>query len=278
MWTSTLSKAGSACSTCTRVWIERSSCAAAGCTATGPNTDATMVATSRTTIPTRLPTFTRRIVFCMLPSPPRPGWGQSLVGSNRPTRSHLLGTSARTFARRGATASCRGRRQRLFQCLLLLGGEVGADDGAAELGHLRQDPLLVGVARHHKERRATRLDRARDLLDPLVVHAVIAQVSGKGTGCRADRHPGNGDQEEQAEDEAPHRPTRGTGAGQVRALMQLHLAILGLGDPGDVLQLDQQLRLHPRQCRGGLGSRALLGIRDDGKGAHDFLLLSSGNC
>src|SRR5215211_3840845 len=87
MWTSTLSKAGSACSTWTRVWIERSSCAAAGCTATGPTTDATMVATSRTTIPTCLPTLTLRIVVCMLPSPPRRGWGQSLVGSDRPQPS-----------------------------------------------------------------------------------------------------------------------------------------------------------------------------------------------
>src|SRR5215217_5032229 len=87
MWTSTLSRPGSACSTCTRVWIERSSCAAAGCTATGPDPDATMVATSTTTIPTRLPTLTRRIVVCMLPSPPRRGTGGSLVGSDRPQPS-----------------------------------------------------------------------------------------------------------------------------------------------------------------------------------------------
>src|SRR5215211_1929643 len=61
---------------------------------------------------------------------------------------------------RGATASCSGRGQRLFQRLLLLGGEVGADDGAPELGHLGQDALLVGVARHHKEPRSTWCDRA----------------------------------------------------------------------------------------------------------------------
>ncbi len=86
---------------------------------------------------------------------------------------------------------------------------------------------------------------ASHLLDPLVVHAVIAEVSGEGAGCRSDRHPGNGDQEEQAEEEAPHGTARGTGAGQAGALMELHLAVLRLGDPGNILQLDQQLLLHP---------------------------------
>ena len=44
-----------------------------------------------------------------------------------------------------------------------------------------------------------------------------------------------------AEHEAPHRTTRGAGAGQVGALVELHLAVPRLGDPGNILQLDQEL-------------------------------------
>ena len=79
--------------------------------------------------------------------------------------------------------------------------------------------------------------------------------------------PADGHQEEQAEEEAPHGAASGAGAGQAGALMELHLAVLRLGDPGDVLQLDQELLLHPLQRGGGFGGRALLGIRDDCQGA-----------
>jgi len=56
--------------------------------------------------------------------------------------------------------------------------------------------------------------------------------------------------------------------------MELHLAILRIGDPGDILQLDQQLLLHPLQRGECVGGRVLVGIRDDCQGAHDFRLVS----
>src|SRR5215217_735902 len=79
MWTSTLPRPGSACSTCTRVWMASSSCAAAGCTATGPNTDATIVATSRIPIPTCPLARALHTLLSMKHSPPRRETGGSLI-------------------------------------------------------------------------------------------------------------------------------------------------------------------------------------------------------
>ena len=56
--------------------------------------------------------------------------------------------------------------------------------------------------------------------------------------------------------------------------MELHFAFLILGDPGHVLEVDQELVLQPLEFRRGLGGRALIGIRDDCKGAGHVQLLS----
>ena len=71
--------------------------------------------------------------------------------------------------------------------------------------------------------------------------------------------PEEGDEEEQAEEKAPQGAAGGAGAGQAGALVQLHLAVRVLGDPGDVLELDQEFLLHPLERGRGLGSRVLSG-------------------
>ena len=86
--------------------------------------------------------------------------------------------------------------------------------------------------------------------------------------------PKSGHEEEQAEQKAPEGAASGTGTGLGGGLMQLHLAVRLLGHPGHVLDVDQELLLHPLQRGRGLGSRALVGIRDDCKGARHIQLLS----
>src|SRR4051812_26301881 len=101
----------------------------------------------------------------------------AMPSSARLTRT----TSTRSSSRRG---KC------VFERLLLLGGEVSADDRAAELGHLWQHALLIGVARHDEEGGPAWRDGTGHLIEPLVVEAVFAQVSGQGAGCRAYGHAG----------------------------------------------------------------------------------------
>src|SRR5215216_1822846 len=73
----------------------------------------------------------------------------------------------------------------------------------------------------------------------------------------------------------PHKaPPAAPAPVRPRLLMQLHLAVLRLGDPGDVFELDQQLLLHPLQRSRGLGRGVLVWIRDSRKGAHCMNLLT----
>ena len=46
----------------------------------------------------------------------------------------------------------------------------------------------IGAAGHHKEPRATRLDRAGDFLDPFVVDPIIGEMASQGAARRPDRH------------------------------------------------------------------------------------------
>src|SRR3954465_11494365 len=103
-------------------------------------------------------------------------------GTARPASGAMPSRGRSTMTISTDSSSRRGKC--VFERLLLLTCEVRLEQSAAELGHLWQHALLIGVARHDEEGRPARWNRGGYLIEPLVVEAVFAQVSGQGAGCR----------------------------------------------------------------------------------------------
>src|SRR3954447_12283810 len=76
--------------------------------------------------------------------------------------------------------------QSLVKCLVLLVGQRGLDDFAAELRHFGQDTLGVRVPRKDKQGGTAGLDRGGYLFHPLVVDAKVTQLPGQRSRRRSD--------------------------------------------------------------------------------------------
>src|SRR4051794_22346283 len=90
----------------------------------------------------------------------------------RPANGAMSSSDRLTLITSTDSSSRRGKC--VFERLLLLIREVRLEYGAAELGHLWQHALLIGVARHDEEGRPARWNRGGYLIEPLVVEAVFA--------------------------------------------------------------------------------------------------------